>query len=75
MGLFDKAKGLAGDLRDRAGDLADEHGDKIKQGIDKAADVADDKTRGKRRGTITSAADKAKGAVDKLAEGKGRPRP
>jgi len=73
MGLFDKAKDLAEDLRGKAGDLADEHGDRIKQGIDRAAGVVDDKTKGRRTDTIESAAQKAKGAVDRLAEGRGRP--
>lgn len=58
MGIFDKAKDLVG-----------EHDDKITDGIDKAADVADDKL-GDKVGSdkIDQAADAAKGAVDKLGD-------
>jgi hypothetical protein len=55
------------DLKNKASDLVDEHGDKIKDGIDKAAGFADDKTGGQHTDTIESVADKAKGVVDKLA--------
>lgn len=52
MGMFDKAKDLAGnadELIDKAQDAVDEHGDKIpggmgdkaKDALDKASDVAD----------------------------------
>ena len=54
-------------LKDKATDLLDEHGDKIKDGIDKAAGLADDKTGGQHTDKIESAADKAKDAIDKLA--------
>lgn len=58
MGLFDKVKGLAG-----------KHGDKIEDGIDKAADVVEDKAGGKiGSDKIEDAAEKAKDAVDKLAD-------
>jgi hypothetical protein len=57
------------DIKKKAADLVDEHGDKIKDGIDKVADVADDKTSGKHSDKIESAAEKAKDAVDKLAGG------
>lgn len=59
------------DIKNKASDLVDEHGDKVKDGIDKAADLADDKTGGKHSETIDSVADKAKGAIDKLAGGDG----
>jgi hypothetical protein len=55
MGLMDKAKQLVG-----------KHDDKVKQGIDKVADVADEKTGEKHTDQIEAAADKAKEAVDKL---------
>jgi hypothetical protein len=57
MGLLDKAKGLLG-----------KHDEQAKQGIDKVADVVDDKTGGKHTEKIDDAAEKAKGAVDKLAD-------
>ena len=55
MGLLDKAKSLVAGNKD-----------KVKDGIDKAADLADDKTGKKHTEQIDSAADKAKDAVDKL---------
>lgn len=55
MGLMDKAKGLLQGKGDQAEDL-----------IDKAADLANDKTGGKHADKIDSAAQKAKDAVDKI---------
>ena len=55
MSILDKLKGL---LKGK--------GDQIDSAIDKAADVADDKTGGKFSDKIETAADKAKGVVDKL---------
>ena len=43
-------------------------GKQIESGIDKVADVVDDKTGGKHTEKIDDAADKAKGIVDKLDE-------
>ena len=58
MGLFDKAKDIAG-----------KNQDKIDDGIDKAADVAEDKLGDKLgEDKIDMAAEKAKDAVDKLAD-------
>ena len=54
MGIFDKAKDLAG-----------EHSDKVEQGIDKAGDIADQKTDGKYSDKIDKAENIAK---DKLNE-------
>jgi MT0933-like antitoxin protein len=62
MGLFDKFK----KAKDKAGDLVDKHDDKIRSGIDKAADFADDKTKGKYSEKIDKGADSAKNAVEKL---------
>lgn len=56
------------DLKNKAAGLVDEHGDKIKDGIDKAADFADDKTGGQHTEKIESVAGKAKGVVDKLSQ-------
>ena len=66
MGLLDKFKKTADEAKDKAEDLAEEHGDKAKLGIDKAADVIDDKTGGKHTEKIEDGADKAKDAIDKL---------
>lgn len=60
MGIFDKAK-----------DLANEHHDSVDQGIDKAADLADEKTGAKHTEQIDQAAQHAKKALD---EHGGQPR-
>lgn len=57
MGLMDKVKGLVG-----------KHEDKVDDAIDKAADLADEKTGGKHSDKIDAAAEKAKDVVDKLAD-------
>ncbi|MFC4782920.1 antitoxin [Nocardioides sp. MAHUQ-72] len=59
MSFFDKAK-------DALGDAVDKHGDKIAGGIDKAAEMVDDKTGGKHADKIATGAEKAKDALDKL---------
>ncbi len=53
MGLFDKAKELAG-----------QHADKVGDAIDKAAEVVDEKTGGKYADQIDKGAEAAKGFVD-----------
>ena len=60
MGLLDKAKGLIG-----------KNADKVEDAIDKAADVADDKTGGKYSDKIDAGADKAKEVVQDLGEESG----
>jgi hypothetical protein len=63
MGLFDKAK------LDKAKGLLGKNADKVRDGIDKAADVAGKKFGHKvEQGKIDSYADKAKDAVGKLAD-------
>jgi hypothetical protein len=59
MGLFDK-------LKKKATAAVDEHGVQIASGIDKAADLADKKTRGQHGGQIGKGAEAAKNALDKL---------
>ena len=58
MGLLDKIK-----------DALKGKGKQVNSGIDKAADVVDDKTEGKYTEKIDDAADKAKDIVEKLDEG------
>ena len=53
MGIFDKAK-----------DLLNEHSDKVDQGIDKAAEVIDQKTGGQHTEQINQGAEQAKRAMD-----------
>jgi len=55
-----------GDITDKAKGLLEEHADKVDEGIDKAAELADDKTGGKYSDQIDTAADKLK---DVLPEG------
>ena len=58
MGLLDTIKGaLKGKSK------------QVESGIDKAADVVDDKTGGKHTEKIEDAADKAKDVVEELDEG------
>ena len=59
MSFIDKAKeALSG--------AVDKHGDKVADGIDKAAKLADDKTKGKYSEKIATGAEKAKDALDNL---------
>ena len=59
MSFLDKFKA-------KAQKAVDDHGDKIDQGIDKAAKVADQKTKGKYSEKIVGGQSKAKEALDKL---------
>jgi MT0933-like antitoxin protein len=59
MGIFDK-------IKKQAGDAVDKHGGQIAKGIDKAADFADSKTKGKHTGQIGKGATAAKNVLDKL---------
>jgi MT0933-like antitoxin protein len=59
MGFLDK-------LKKQAGDAVDKHGDQIAKGLDKAAGVADAKTKGKHTGQIDKGVSAAKNALDKL---------
>ncbi|MFF0225107.1 antitoxin [Streptomyces sp. NPDC004629] len=67
MGLFDNVKAKLGPAKDKVSDLAQQHGGKIQGGIDKAAKVVDEKTKGKYSDKIHAGTDKAKGAMDRLA--------
>lgn len=64
MGFLDKLKQLAG----KGEDLVEKHDDQILDGIDKAADLVDDKTEHKHSDKIDKGADKAKDTVKKLAK-------
>ena len=57
-----------GKMLEKAEDLVEEHDEKIKDGIDKAADLADEKTGGKYSEHIDTGADKAHDVIDDLAE-------
>ena len=60
MGIFDKAK-----------DLLNQHNDKVDQGIEKAANLIDEKTGRKHSDQIGQATQRAKDAVDDVS---GHPR-
>jgi hypothetical protein len=64
MGLMDKLKKVATD-----------HGDKIEKGIDQAAKAAEKRAGAKNASKVRQVADKAKDAVDNLADDKKKPRP
>jgi hypothetical protein len=59
MGFLDR-------FRKKATDVVDDQGEKIGAGIDKAADVADDKTDSKFSGQIDKGAETAKDTLDSL---------
>lgn len=58
------------DFLDKAKDLAAEHDDKVRDAVDKTAEVADDKTGGKYTEHIDKAADATDSAIDKLSGGR-----
>ncbi|MFE9816516.1 antitoxin [Streptomyces sp. NBC_00236] len=68
MGFMDNLKAKLSPAKDKVSDLAQQHGGKIDQGLDKAARAVDAKTKGKYSDKIVSGTQKAKGAVDKLAQ-------
>ncbi|MFV1962507.1 MAG: antitoxin [Acidimicrobiia bacterium] len=57
-----------GEFVDKAKDMAADNKDTVKDGIEKAADVVDDKTGGKFSDQVDKGADAAKDAVDNLAD-------
>ena len=57
-----------GDFVDKAKDLAAEHADKVGEGIDKVADMVDERTDGKFADHIDQGAEKAKEFVEDLDE-------
>ncbi|GAA5080717.1 antitoxin [Streptomyces similanensis] len=67
MGLLDNMKARLGPAKEKVSDLAQRHGGSIGQGLDRAAKVVDEKTKGKYREKIHAGTDKAKEAVDRLA--------
>lgn len=67
MGLMDNFKAKLSPAKDKVSGLAQQHGDKIQHGLDKAAKVVDEKTKGKYSGRIQTGTGKAKDAMDRLA--------
>ncbi|MFF7815057.1 antitoxin [Streptomyces sp. NPDC007945] len=68
MGFLDSLKAKLGPAKGKVSDLAQQHGDKIDQGLDKAARIVDEKTKGKYSGTIRSGTGKAKEALDRIGQ-------
>jgi hypothetical protein len=68
MGFLDDVKGKAQGLKDKATGKLKEHEEQIEEGLDKAAGFVDAKTGGKYSEKITSATDKTKDAIGKLAD-------
>lgn len=58
--------GLLDDAKNKLTDLVDSHGDKVAGGVDKAAELIDEKTGGKLGDKLDLGADKAKDALDSL---------
>ena len=67
MGLMDSFKARLSPAKDKVSGLAQQHGDRIQHGLDKAAKVVDEKTKGKYSGKIHTGTGKAKDAMDRLA--------
>ncbi|MFJ4622927.1 antitoxin [Streptomyces sp. NPDC088812] len=67
MGLLNHLKAKLAPAKGKVSGLAHQHGDRIQHGIDKAAKVVDDRTKGKYSDRIHTGTDKAKGAMDRLA--------
>jgi hypothetical protein len=67
MGLLNNLKAKFNPAKGKVSGLAQQHGDKITHGLDRAARVVDEKTKGKYSDTIQTGTGKAKGAMDRLA--------
>jgi hypothetical protein len=81
MGLLDNLKAKLNPAKDRVSGLAQQHGGRITHGLDKAAKVVDEKTKGKYSNKIQTGTGKARNAMDRLAHkddtgaGSGTPAP
>ncbi|MGW1893047.1 antitoxin [Streptomyces sp. NPDC002004] len=67
MGFKDTLKTKLAPAKDKVSDLAQQHEEKFDRGLDKAAKLVDEKTKGKYSDKIHSHTDKAKGAYERLA--------
>ncbi|MFD9904908.1 antitoxin [Streptomyces sp. NPDC059063] len=67
MGFLEQLKAKLAPAKDKVSGLAQQHGDKIDQGLEKAANVVDSKTKGKYSDKIQTGTDKAKDALGRLA--------
>ncbi|MEU6530044.1 antitoxin [Streptomyces sp. NPDC046928] len=67
MGLMDNLKARIAPAKDKVSDFAQRHEDKVHHGLDKAAKVVDERTKGKYTDKIHSGTGKAHGAMGRLA--------
>ncbi|GHG44871.1 antitoxin [Streptomyces griseocarneus] len=72
MGLLNDLKARLGPLKGKVGDLAQQHEARIERGLEKAAQVVDEKTKGKYHSQIRTGTSKAKDALGHLAEKDGK---
>ena len=68
MGFLDKLKGTANMAKEKAAEAIDQHGPQIKDGIGKAGDLVDKKTKGKYSDKIAKGTSKANEALDKQSK-------
>lgn len=61
--------GVMDNMKDKARDAAGEHGDKVDQGIDKAGEMAKEKTGGKHDDKIDQGMERGRDAMQDLGEG------
>lgn len=69
MGLLDDMKARIGPAKEKVSHLAQRHGDTIGHGLEKAAKLVDEKTKGKYSDRIQAGTGKAREAVDRLTHG------
>ncbi|MFF5937399.1 antitoxin [Streptomyces sp. NPDC012508] len=67
MGLLDSLKAKLAPAKEKVSDLAQQHEAKIDHGLEKAARVVDEKTKGKYSTKIESGTGKAKDALGRIA--------
>ncbi|MFE5615676.1 antitoxin [Streptomyces sp. NPDC056470] len=67
MGLLDSLKAKLAPAKDKVSDLAQQHEAKIDHGLERAAKVVDEKTKGKYSTKIESGTGKAKDALGRIA--------
>lgn len=67
MGFLNQLRDKLAPVKGKVSGLAQQHGDKIDQGLHKAADVVDRRTKGKYSDKIQAGTGKAKDTLDRLA--------
>ncbi|MDQ1498791.1 MAG: hypothetical protein QOI86_2131 [Actinomycetota bacterium] len=60
--------GMMDNMKDKAKDAAGQHGDKIDEGMDKAGDMAKEKTGGQHDDEIDQGVERGKGAVEDFGQ-------